>query len=165
MESARELIERCRWPEGVTCPRCAGEARRLSDSGLFQCRECRGRFSATAGTVFAHSRVPLEHWVAAIREACSPEGVNAAELEQLAGVTYKSAVAMMRRLRDAGERAGIARNIRRGYERRLSLVPTNVEEALRGILKLPPETSDERLERAWSELKGRRLRSARPDRT
>ena len=155
METARELIERCRWPDGVACPRCAGQARRLGTSELFQCGDCRAQFSLTAGTVLEHSRVPLEGWVAAIGSACLPAGVNAEQVQILTGVTYKSAVSMMRRLRDASERAGIGRrSFRLGHQRRLSFAPLPVEEVLRALLQLRPETSDERLDRAWAELTG-----------
>jgi hypothetical protein len=161
MQSGRELMERCRWPDGVVCPWCAGEGRRLGTGALFQCLGCRAQFSVIGGTVLGHSRVPLEAWVAAVRGACSPEGVNARELQELAGMTYKAAVGMMQRLREAGERAGIARRVRRGHELRLMFAAVSSEEALRAMLRVRPETREERLERAWANLTDRARGGAR----
>ena len=159
MSSARELAERCRWPDGIFCPRCrpAGNVRRLRGSDLFHCGECRRKFTVTAGTVLEHSRVPLEAWVAAIRLACSPDGVSARELVKLAAVTYKTAVGMMRRLRETGTRRAAAggmdmRSFQRGRERRISWAPLRHEDALRELLQLRPERSDEKLDRVWAAL-------------
>jgi hypothetical protein len=128
-------------------------ARRLAKTRLFYCSVCRVQFSVTAGTVFEHSRVPLDRWVTAVRLACSSDGVNAGEVAAATGVTYKAAVGMMRRLRDAAERAAIrARSFRSGHERRLSFAPLQPEEAMRAILMVSPETREEKLDRAWAEL-------------
>jgi transposase-like protein len=76
--AARELFERLRWPDGPECPRAncgahGDEVFRIASEhqshrdGLYHCRRCRTQFSVTAGTSFAHLRVPLHTWVQAAR--------------------------------------------------------------------------------------------------
>jgi hypothetical protein len=75
--AARELLERLRWPDGPTCPRCAAhgpDVFRISGekhshrAGLYQCKPCRRQFSVTVGTAFERQRIPLSTWVRAAHE-------------------------------------------------------------------------------------------------
>jgi transposase-like protein len=108
---ARRHLEKTVWPGGPVCPHCGGTARnsRLGGkghrAGLYFCGDCRRQFTVTVGSVFEHSKVPLEKWLRAIDllrspgKAATPRGIQAA-----IGVTYKTAWSMARRIRGAIER-------------------------------------------------------------
>ncbi len=57
-----------RWRQGFVCPEC-GHAEgygRVQTRGLLQCRHCHHQTSVTAGSVFAHSKLPLTTWLLAL---------------------------------------------------------------------------------------------------
>ena len=107
---ARQHLEATRWPHGPVCPHCGsvndatalqGKAHR---AGVYQCnaKECREQFTATVGTVFERSKVPLNKWLlASYMMAASKKGVSALQLSRQLGVTYKTAWFMAHRLREA----------------------------------------------------------------
>src|SRR4051794_30597751 len=109
-DKAREHLEATRWPHGPVCPHCGvvdqatqlhGKAHR---PGVYQCNasECREQFTATVGTVFERSKVPLNKWMlASFMMASSKKGVSAHQLHRSLGVTYKTAWFMAHRLREA----------------------------------------------------------------
>lgn len=107
-DKAREHLEKTRWPHGAICPHCGvvGEATELQGShhraGLWKCNACRQQFTATVGTVFERSKVPLNKWLlASYLMASSKKGVSAHQLHRTLGVTYKTAWFMAHRLREA----------------------------------------------------------------
>jgi transposase-like protein len=104
---AREHLEATRWPNGPECPHCGvvdqatglrGKAHR---PGVYECRTCNSQFTATVGTVFERSKVPLNKWLlASYLMASSKKGVSAHQLHRTLGVTYKTAWFMAHRLRE-----------------------------------------------------------------
>ncbi len=109
-DTARELIERHRWPDGPVCPHCGSkEAYRLAgkpDSkrpvrkGVLKCKACRRQFTVTVGTIFEGSHIPLTVWLQAIALLCSSKkGISAHQLHRMLGITYKSAWFMAHRIR------------------------------------------------------------------
>ena len=59
-EKCRAFMEALRWPDGIECPRCKSEkVSRIKARPQFDCDSCRYQFSATAGTVFHDSHLPL----------------------------------------------------------------------------------------------------------
>lgn len=107
-DKARQHLEATRWPHGAICPHCGvvGEATELQGShhraGLWKCNACRQQFTATVGTVFERSKVPLNKWLlASYLMASSKKGVSAHQLHRTLGVTYKTAWFMAHRLREA----------------------------------------------------------------
>ena len=69
---------------------------------LRQCAACRHQSSATAGTVFEHSKLPLAKWFAAIYlVAADNGGVSALRLSKMVGVSWPTAQSMLRKLRRA----------------------------------------------------------------
>jgi transposase-like protein len=107
-DKAREHLEATRWPHGAICPHCGvvGEATELQGThhraGLWKCNACRQQFTATVGTVFERSKVPLNKWLlASYLMASSKKGVSAHQLHRTLGVTYKTAWFMAHRLREA----------------------------------------------------------------
>ncbi len=96
------LIRRIRWPEGIRCPQCQ-HARvwtmRETAGARYRCKACRYHFSDTSGTVFQATRTPLSKWLLAI--GLWKHGVSALALQDALGVTYKTAWAMLRAMRQA----------------------------------------------------------------
>ena len=98
-----------RWPNGFVCPTCESTdgGWRLGD-GRFMCSECGARTSVTAGTIFDRTRTPLTVWF----HACwmlttQKDGISAQSLQRVLEIgTYKTAWAMLHRLRSALVRPG-----------------------------------------------------------
>ena len=105
---ARQHLEAVRWPDGPICPHCGstakpyrlqGKAHRL---GLLKCRDCLKQFTATVGTVFERSKVPVSKWLmAAYLFSSGRGGISAQRLHTALGVTYKTAWRMRHRIREA----------------------------------------------------------------
>ena len=68
-ESAREWLEKTRWPEGPVCSHCGalGRAYALKKPGWHRCaeKECRKDFTVTTGTVMERSHIALNKWLMA----------------------------------------------------------------------------------------------------
>jgi transposase-like protein len=99
----RAFMEALRWPNGVECPRCKGtKVSRIASRNQFDCDSCRYQFSATAGTVFHDSHLPLWKWFLAVYMLCeSKKGVSANQLKRMLGVSYKTAWYLCHRIRQA----------------------------------------------------------------
>ncbi|MBZ5705298.1 MAG: IS1595 family transposase [Acidobacteriia bacterium] len=102
-EKCRELLKRLRWPHGVKCPRCKGNAVPLATAKqLFYCDDCAYQFSVTAGTIFNDSHLPLEKWFIATYLICeSRKGHSANQMKRELGVSYKTAWYLCHRIRAA----------------------------------------------------------------
>ena len=91
-----------RWAEGFRCPACSCEAHRTFERAhhrLWQCAECGRQTSVTAGTVMAHSKLPLRTWFLAIYLVTqSKNGISALELKRHLGVRYPTAWLMHHKL-------------------------------------------------------------------
>jgi transposase-like protein len=126
-ESAWELLERLRWPEGrVVCPHCgvidpkhyfiaARSGERTTRTGkttfrrVWRCRHCRKQFSVLVGTIFESSKVPISKWLLAMwLFSAGKNGVSAKELQRHLGIAYQSAWFMAHRLREAATRKPLA---------------------------------------------------------
>lgn len=108
VEAARTHLESIRWPSGPVCPHCGAVERqsRLEGkshrAGLLFCGECREQYSATVGTVFERSKIPLHKWLLAMQLMCSSKkGVSSHQVHRTLGVTYKTAWFMTHRIREA----------------------------------------------------------------
>jgi transposase-like protein len=103
----RELLERLRWPEGVTCPRCKDtRISRLKQYARYECVGCEYQFTATSGTIFHDSHLPLPIWFVATLLLCeAKKGMSAMQLKRtLWGVdrgSYKTAWYLCHRIRAA----------------------------------------------------------------
>ncbi len=110
-DAAVEFIEKQReWHEHAACPKCGDMdvyQMQSKDGGRekhyrWRCRGCKSMYSARTGTVFEDSRIPLRHWCFAFwRAATSKKGVSALEIKRQTGLSYKSALFMMHRIRFA----------------------------------------------------------------
>jgi transposase-like protein len=107
-DEARAHIEKIRWPNGAFCPHCGsvdvyrmtGESIR---AGLHACRDCRGHFTVTVGTVMEDSHLPLATWVRAFHlMASSKKGISALQLQRNLGLgSYRTAWHLAHRIREA----------------------------------------------------------------
>jgi transposase-like protein len=102
-DKCREFLVRLRWPKGIACPRCQHTAiSTLKTQGKFECAKCCYQFSATAGTIFHDSRLPLEKWfLAVLLTVEAKKGVSANQLKRMIGVSYKTAWYLSHRIRAA----------------------------------------------------------------
>jgi transposase-like protein len=109
-DAARVLLESMRWPDGIVCPHCDSKnAYKLTPKagskspvrkGVYKCAECREQFTATVGTIFEDSKIPLHKWLLAIHLLCaSKKGMSAHQLHRMLGVAYKTAWFMAHRTR------------------------------------------------------------------
>jgi transposase-like protein len=107
-EAARKHFEAIRWPDGVTCPHCGvvGEATELQGKstrpGLYKCRACQKPFTATMGTLYERSHIPLHKWLLATHlMAASKKGMSAHQLWRMLGFgSYRTAWFMAHRIRE-----------------------------------------------------------------
>lgn len=108
--AAVEFIEKLRWPEGVGCPRCGdmdvvqvkGKDGNRHPRFLWRCHGCKQQFTVRIGTIFEDSRIPLRHWAFAFWAACAcKKGVSAMQIQRQTGLSYKSALFLMHRIRYA----------------------------------------------------------------
>jgi transposase-like protein len=108
-KTAVEYMERQRWGDSPACPRCGvtdvyqmrdAKTGERSKRFLWRCRGCKGQYSVRVGTIMEDSAIPLQHWCFAFAAACaSKKGVSAKQIERMTGVSYKSALFMMHRIR------------------------------------------------------------------
>jgi transposase-like protein len=106
-ERCRQLLERLRWPEGVHCPRCKDtRVSRLKDYSRYECVGCEYQFTATSGTIFHDSHLPLPMWFLSVLLICeAKKGMSAMQLKRtLWGQhkgSYKTAWYLCHRIRRA----------------------------------------------------------------
>jgi hypothetical protein len=108
-----DYLEAMRWPSGIACIECGSlkvskivrEAKgRNKQTRIYQCleKECGHQFSATAGTIFHDSHLPLQKWFLAIALICeAKKGVSACQMQRHLGVNYRTAWHLCHRIRKA----------------------------------------------------------------
>ena len=103
--AAYEHLSRIRWPEGPVCVHCQSKKiYTLNVAGtkrvVLKCATCRKQFSATVGTIFERSHIPLNKWFMAFQlMASSKKGMSAHQLHRMLDLTYKSAWFLAHRIR------------------------------------------------------------------
>jgi transposase-like protein len=71
-------------------------------SFLWRCHGCKRQFTVRIGTVFEDSRIPLKHWCYAFWASCaSKKGISAMQIQRQTGLSYKSALFLLHRVRYA----------------------------------------------------------------
>jgi hypothetical protein len=109
-----EYLEQMRWPDGIRCPVCGcaeiskivrknpGKNKRTR---IYQCLEpsCKQQFSATSGTLFGDSHLPLTKWFMALAIVVdAKKGISALQLQEHLGIgSYRTAWCMAHRIRKA----------------------------------------------------------------
>jgi transposase-like protein len=106
-KECRDFLEALRWPGGVKCPTCQSEKlSRIYERKQFDCDTCGYQFSATAGTIFHDSHLPLPKWFVAVYLMCeSKKGISANQLKRTIKVSYKTAWYLCHRIRKAMDEA------------------------------------------------------------
>src|SRR5438445_2383090 len=118
-EDCLDYIEKMRWPNGeLGCVHC-GEVGRVSKitrekkgknkrERIYQCLACEKQFSATSGTIFNDSHLPLTKWYLAIAMICeAKKGLSACQLQRHLGVNYRTAWYLAHRIREAMQEGGL----------------------------------------------------------
>jgi transposase-like protein len=93
-----------RWPEGkITCPRCGSDRQSfIATRKLWFCKGCKKQFTLKVGTIFEDSPLGMEKWMAAVwLMVNSNSRISAGELASELGISLKSALFVVRRLRSA----------------------------------------------------------------
>lgn len=108
-DAARAHFEAIRWPDGRVCPHCGtiGNSTlmqgKTTRAGLYKCKDCRKPFTATMGTVYERSHIPLHKWLLATHlMVSSKKGISAHQLYRMLGFgSYRTAWFMAHRIREA----------------------------------------------------------------
>jgi len=106
--AGREYFEKLRWPDGPICHHCGivNEATELKGEstrpGLYKCRACQKPFTATMGTLYERSHIPLHKWLLATHlMTASKKGISAHQLWRMLGFgSYRTAWFMAHRIRE-----------------------------------------------------------------
>ena len=111
--AAVAFLERMRWGATPACPRCDSEnVRKILGANdehaprfLWRCYQCKTekraeQFTWRIGSVAEDSRIPARCWTYALwRASTSKKGVAALEIQRQTGLSYKSALFLMHRIR------------------------------------------------------------------
>jgi transposase-like protein len=106
--AARKHFETLRWPDGPVCPHCGviDDAYALEGKttrpGLYKCHACQKPFTATMGTLYERSHIPLHKWLLATHlMSSSKKGMSAHQLWRMLGFgSYRTAWFMAHRIRE-----------------------------------------------------------------
>lgn len=113
--AAVEFMEKQRWGVTPACPRCGSlDVRQMKGRDghrqanfRWYCADCKKakqnpQFTVRTGTVFEDSKIELRHWCFGFwRAATSKKGVSALEIHRQTGLSYKSCLFMLHRIRYA----------------------------------------------------------------
>lgn len=94
-EKCHAALVASRWPRGFVCPECGGSRHcTFERKGLqyWQCSACREQTTATCGTIFQATKLPLTTWFLAMHMLTQAKNnVSSLELKRHLGVRYKTA--------------------------------------------------------------------------
>jgi transposase-like protein len=103
LDTCTTFMAQIRWPEGVTCPYCAGKAvSYLSSRRIWKCmnKECHRQFSVKVGSVMEDSPIKLDKWLAAVWMITNAKnGISSCEISRALDITQKSAWFLLHRIR------------------------------------------------------------------
>lgn len=99
-------LTKARWPGGVSCPKCGNRRTPpLPGRDVFLCRNCRHQFSATSGTAFHLTRIPLRKWficgeliIVGQANDNRPRTVSAQHISDALNLAYPSARGLKRKV-------------------------------------------------------------------
>jgi transposase-like protein len=107
-DAAFEFMELMRWDDEPFCPRAgcgSTDVYRMTGKTsqarhLWRCRGCGRQFTVRVNSIMEDSPIPLRHWCYAFWAACSSKkGVSALQIKRMTGLSYKSALFLMHRIR------------------------------------------------------------------
>jgi transposase-like protein len=107
--AAVDFFEGQRWGSQPRCAHCdSADVYQMRDRAtgernrryLWRCKACNKQYTVRVNTVYEDSPIPLKVWAYAFWAACSSKkGVSALQIKRQTGVTYKSALYLMHRIR------------------------------------------------------------------
>ncbi len=108
---AYEFMEFRRWGGVPVCIHCGDlDVYQMMDARtgkrnhrfLWRCRVCKRQYTVRIGTVLEKSRISLRHWCRAfLKIGLSRNVVNPMAFHRETGISYKSVLFLMRRIREA----------------------------------------------------------------
>jgi transposase-like protein len=109
-----EYLAGLRWPDGVRCVTCGTDKVRQyvaptdkqPNRKIYQCQEatCQQQFTATSGTIFHDTHLPLTKWFMALSIIVdAKKGISAKQLQRHLDTGYKTAWYLAHRIRKAME--------------------------------------------------------------
>jgi transposase-like protein len=104
-ETARRHFEALRWPDGPICPHCGS----FNNATELKGKSTRPGFTATIGTLYERSHIPLHKWLLATHLICSSKkGMSAHQLWRMLGFgSYRTAWFMAHRIREGMREARV----------------------------------------------------------
>jgi len=106
-EAAFAHLERVRWGSRPICPYCGSDkvcphASKDNKIPRWQCQSCHSAFSATVGTIFHHTHLPLPTWFLALAIMLNAKkNISNAQLARDLDLPYKTAWSLALRIRQA----------------------------------------------------------------
>lgn len=105
-DSAFKLFRELRWGKSdeVVCPVCGVGERHwfLPGRRQWRCKACAHTFSVTSGTIFAHHKLPLRVYLAAVAlYTKAAKGLSALQVSRDLGVQYKTAFVLVHKIRES----------------------------------------------------------------
>lgn len=90
-----------RWPNGITCPHCAGKDHAfIASRRIWRCKGCNKQFSVKIGTVMEDSPLGLDKWLTGTWLIVNAKnGISSYEIHRAIGITQKSAWFLLHRIR------------------------------------------------------------------
>jgi transposase-like protein len=102
-KSCIEHIENKRWQNKAICPYCkSNRSTKIEKENRHHCNNCNTSFSATIGTIFHHTHLPLQKWFLAISLILNAKkGVSSRQLARDIEVNKNTAWRMQMQIRKA----------------------------------------------------------------
>ena len=106
-EAAMAHLEKVRWNSRPLCPYCQSDkvcvhASKDKHFPRWQCQDCHRPFSATVGTIFHHTHLPLQTWFLAMSLMLNAKkNISNAQLARDLNLPYKTAWSLALRIRNA----------------------------------------------------------------
>lgn len=119
MNNAESSWGQCAGPDGIRCPKCGSRKEpyhcqrktpsRNKTGFFYKRRDCRRQFTATVGTIFEDSKIPLSQGLAALfLMGSSKKGISAHQLYRMPDLgSYRAARFMGHRIREAMREKGL----------------------------------------------------------
>ncbi len=116
-DQCTKYLAALRWPDGVRCLTCGSAdvkqyvspTKKQPGRKIYQCQEqtCKEQFTATSGTIFHDTHLPLTKWFMALSIIVdAKKGISAKQLQRHLHTGYKTAWYLAHRIRKAMEETG-----------------------------------------------------------
>jgi transposase-like protein len=101
-------LEKVRWKGTPICPYCQSHrSSSMPNEQRHHCNNCKTSFSVTVGTIFHHTRLPLQKWFVAVALVLnSKKGISARELAHDLKVNKNTGWRMGMQIRQALDETG-----------------------------------------------------------